>query len=176
MIYLYKGAKGKGKTLTMIKDAYVYFMNGYKVYSNMKSVKFAIYLSNEKILAINKKSPLKKCVFLIDEIQTLFNSRRSMKKENVEFSFFIQQIRKRDIELLATSQYINTIDLTFRQHVDYMVTPNFDKELLVCHVTYLDMNSIEEDQFGQMTPASSVNVVFDCRDIFGKYDTKELIV
>ena len=59
MIYLYKGAKGKGKTLTMIKDAYLYHLDGYKVYSNMKSVKFAKYITNEQILSINKKIKFK---------------------------------------------------------------------------------------------------------------------
>ena len=175
MIYLFKGAKGKGKTLTMIKDAYIYYLDGYTVYSNMKSVKFAKYITNEQILSINKKTVFSNCVFLIDEIQTLFNSRRSMKKENVEFSFFIQQIRKREIELLATSQFSNTVDLTFRQHIDIIAMPQFDKEFNVCKVVYTDLNSMEDTIDGFEGEASQVTVVFDAREIFGLYDTKELI-
>jgi len=173
MITLYKGRRGKGKTLTMIKDAYLDHLNGKVVYSNMKSVKFAIYITNEKILSITKKSEYRKCVFLIDEIQTLFNSRRSMKTENINFSFFLQQIRKREIELRATSQFSNTIDLTFRQHVDFICDPDFDKELLVCKVTYIDINNIDENNPEDMN--NRVVVVYDAREIFGLYDTKEII-
>lgn len=176
MIYFYKGARGRGKTLTMIKDAWIFHKNGYQVLSNMKSVKFATYISNEDILNINKDSPFKNCVILVDEIQTLFNARRSAKKENLQFSFFIQQIRKRNIELLVTSQFANTIDLILRQHLDFVVRPYFDKELKVCRVDYQDLNSIEEGTDGMIKPAEVVSVVYDAREIFGKYDTKELIV
>ena len=176
MIYFYKGARGRGKTLSMVKDAWIMHEDGDLILSNMKSVGFATYISNEDILNITKDSPLKNCVILIDEIQTLFNARRSTKKENVQFSFFIQQIRKRNITLLITSQFANTIDLILRQHIDYIVRPYFDKDLLVCRVDYQDLNSIEEGEDGMIKPANVVSVVFDCRDIFGKYNTQELIV
>lgn len=175
MISLYKGAKGRGKTLSMIKDAYLYKLDGWDVLSNMKGVTFAKFISNEDILKINKNSPLYKVVLLIDEIQTLFNSRRSMKKENVDFSFFLQQIRKRGIILLCTSQFSNTTDLTLRQNLDIMVTPKFDKVLLVCHVKYVDLNSIEEDIFNDDVKPVVVEVVFDAQSIFGLYDTDEII-
>lgn len=175
MIYFYKGAKGKGKTLTMVKDAYVYHLNGYKIYSNMKSIKFAIYISSEDIMKITKESPLRDCVLLIDEVQTLFNARRSMKKENVQFSFFIQQIRKRNIEMLATTQFSNSVDLIFRQHIDYIVSPHFDKDLNVCKVNYMDLNSVEDVGLSQSEP-HTISVVYDATEIFGKYDTKELVL
>lgn len=174
MIYLYKGAKGKGKTLTMVKDAYLFHLEGKKVYSNMKSVKFAEYIPNEEILKIDKNNSLKNCVLLIDELQTLFNARRSAKKQNLEFSFFIQQIRKRGVELLATSQYSNTTDLLFRQHIDYIVMPKFDKELNVCMAEYIDLNSLEDNLTGEIN--MTVKIVFNGEEIFGLYNTNELIV
>jgi len=176
MIYLYKGAKGKGKTLSMVKDAYLFHLDKRPVFTNMKTLNFGQYISNEEILKIDKNSKIKKCCLLIDEIQTLFNARRSMKKENVDFSHFIQQIRKRDIDLLSTSQFSNTVDLIFRQHVDIIATPRFDKELLVCKVEYLDMNSLEDNMIGEIQDLDVVSVVYDAREIFGKYDTEELIV
>lgn len=176
MIYFYKGAKGKGKTLTLVKDALMFKKDGYTVYSNMKSIKFAKYLPNEEILKINKNTKLDNCVLIIDEIQTLFNARRSSRKENVDFSHFLQQIRKRKIELLATAQYSNTVDLIFRQHVDYIINPSFDKELLVCKVVYTDLNSIEDDINGMQGEPIRTTVVFDAREIFGLYDTEELVV
>lgn len=176
MIYFYKGAKGKGKTLTMTKDGYQFNLDGKKVFSNMKSHnKFATYISNEQIKELDKNSILKNCVLIIDEIQTLYNARRSMNKENLKFSYFLQQIRKRKIELLATTQYTNTVDLIFRQHVDYMVIPKYDKELQVCKVVYIDINSIEDDINGGITEPDKITVVFDAKEIFKLYDTEELI-
>lgn len=175
MIYFYKGAKGRGKTLTMVKDAYLFHLNGYTVFTNMKSVKFGVYMTNEDIIKIDKTSFLKNCVMLIDEVQTLFNSRRSMKKENVNFSYFIQQIRKRNIELLATSQFSNTVDLILRQHIDYMITPFHDKELDVCKVIYLDLNSFEDDNNGIINEASRTTTVYDALPIYKLYNTEELI-
>lgn len=175
MIYFYKGAKGRGKTLTMVKDALIFHKNGKPVFSNMKSIKFGLPITNEEILKIDKNSTLNNCVLIVDEIQTLFNARRSMKTENVKFSYFIQQIRKRNIELLATSQFSNTVDLIFRQHIDYIVMPKFDKELNVCKVTYLNMNSLEDDIGGSIIEPDIVTVVYNAEEIFGQYDTEELI-
>lgn len=172
MIYFYAGPKGSGKTLTMIKDAFIFHKRGYKVFTNMKSVTFGSYINNETILKINKESKLKNCVLLIDEVQTLFNARRSMKKENVDFSFFIQQIRKREIEMLCTSQYTNTTDLILRQHIDILIKPKFFKKYDIVNVEYIDLNSIDEFNLN-----GNVNrLVFDAKPIYKLYNTNELIV
>jgi len=55
----------------------------------------------------------------------IFDSRRSMAKQNLKFSNFIQQIRKRNIILLGTTQYSNTVDLRLRQHLDIIAYPNY---------------------------------------------------
>lgn len=174
MIVLYKGARGRGKTLTMVRDAFNYRANGWKIYSNMESIGFAEYINNRNILKINKDSELYNCVLIIDEIQSLFDSRRSMAKGNLDFSYFLQQIRKRGIILLCTAQYSNTVDIRLRQHVDVIAIPRFVKEFNICEVAYMDLTSIEDDEYG-VTEPKSIEITFECQNIFGLYDTKEII-
>ena len=90
MIVVYIGRRGAGKTLTMVKDAYIYHLNGYNVFTNMQGVTFGTYITNEDILKLDKTSTLKNVVLLVDEIQILFDSRRAMKSINITFSNFIQ--------------------------------------------------------------------------------------
>lgn len=175
MLVLYKGARGRGKTLTMIKDALRYKRNGWDIYSNMENQEVAEYMSNEKILNIDKETKLNRCVLVIDEIQTLFDSRRSMKKSNLDFSYFIQQLRKRGVILLCTTQYTNNVDLRLRQHIDILALPRHFKKYNVCEVTYVDMTSIEDVEFG-ITEPRKVKITYNAKQIYGLYNTNEMIV
>lgn len=175
-IVLYVGARGRGKTLTMVKDGYQYYLNGFKILRNF-NCKFGDYIENDEILKLDKDSSIKNAVIMIDEIQIFFDSRRGMKKENIDFSNFVQQIRKRNIILLCTTQYSNTIDLRLRQHLNYLVYPMFNKELEVCEVVYKDLNSIEENLLtGVIQEPKQVQMVYDCKPIFKLYDTNQMIV
>lgn len=175
MIILYKGRRGAGKTLSMVKDGLQYHGEGLKVYSN-SFCPFAKDISNDKILNLDKFSKIKNCVLMVDEIQIFFDARRSTTKENVKFSNFIQQIRKRNIILLATTQFANTIDLRFRQHVDIIALPNFIKELEVCEIVYVDVTSTEDifSTEGIKEPRL-VKMVYDAKPIFKLYQTEQLI-
>ena len=173
IVVLYKGRRGSGKTLTMTKDGYMYKQEGYKVLSNYYTT-FSEYIDEEDILKLDKNSNLKNCVIMIDEIQIFFDSRRSMKKENLNFSNFIQQIRKRNIILLGATQYSNTIDLRFRQHTDITANPNFIKDFNVCEVVYLDLTSLEED-ISSISEPVSVKVVYNPVPIFKMFNTEEML-
>ena len=170
-VYFYTGRKGSGKTLTIVKDAINYKANGWTVYSNFK-IEGVSLISNKDILELDKKSDIRDCVLVVDEIQVLFDSRKSMKSENVSFSNFLQQIRKRGIILLCSTQYSGTVDLRLRQHVDVEVKPKYYKEYGVCEAIYTDLNTIDD-----YNPyPEQVSVAFFGRDVFCKYDTRETIV
>ena len=171
-IVLYLGRRGAGKTLSMVKDAYLYYKNGRRIITNMNSIKFGEKMSNEEILKLSKDSDIYNCVLVIDEIQLLFDSRRSMKKENITFSNFIQQIRKRGIIMLGTTQFDNTIDKRLRDHCDIIALPKINKDLLLCRVKYLDPTSSQDIESDGILEYSSV--VYDMRDIFQLYDTNEM--
>ena len=174
MIILYKGRKGCGKTLTMLKDGLKYYQRGYKILRNF-SCSFGKYISEEQILNLNKESNIKRCVIMMDEIQIFFDARRSMRKQNVNFSNFIQQVRKRNIIILGTTQYANTVDLRFRQHVDVIAYPNFFKDLNVCEVIYVDMTSIEDNILGQVKSPLHTKIVYNALPLFKLYKTEEMI-
>ncbi len=175
---MYQGRRGCGKTLTLVKDATNYYYDGWKIYSNMFTLKIPHkYISEQEMLSINKESKINDCVLIVDEIQLLLESRRSMKKENISFSNFIQQIRKRNIILLCTTQFTGTVDLRLRQHIDIRVTPRIDKKLHVVEATYYDMTSIED--YGLTKPLNNIpqniTVVFDAMQVYGKYNTREML-
>lgn len=176
MITLYKGRRGSGKTLTMIKDGLQFYNDGYRILRNFDCT-FGEYISDEEILELNKHSNISNCVIMIDEIQIFFDSRRSMAKQSLYFSNFIQQIRKRNIIVLATSQYSNTIDLRFRQHVDIIAYPQFYKQLNVCEVIYVDITSVEDNILGQTGKIPEhIKIVYDPIPLFKLYRTEEMIV
>ena len=172
-IILYKGRRGAGKTLTMVKDGLNYHLNGFKVLRNFE-VNFGEYISEEEILSLDKHSLIKDCVLMIDEIQIFLDSRRSMRKENLEFSNFIQQIRKRNIVMLCTTQYSNTIDLRLRQHIDITAYPNFLKHFNVCEVTYIDLTTMQDDILNIEEPKTA-KIVYNAKPIFKYYNTQEMI-
>ncbi len=174
MIVLYTGRRGAGKTLTMTKDAYKYHLSGYKVYSNIE-LDFAEFMSNEEILDIDK-TDLREIILVIDEIQLLLDSRRSSRKGNLNFSYFIQQIRKRKIIILCTTQFSGTVDLRLRQHVDVVARPKYDKILHVCEVTYIDMTALNDNMFMNDTDFQipSITIVYDAENIFPLYDTNRI--
>lgn len=177
MIVLYTGRRGCGKTLSMIKDAYKLHEEGLKIYGNIET-SFSEYVESDFMLNIHK-TDLTDIVLLIDEIQTLIDSRRSARKGNVDFSYFIQQIRKRRIIILCTTQFTGTIDLRLRQHVDILARPKYDKELRVCEVTYIDLTSINDTflnviQDQEVIP-NMISIAYDAEQIFSLYDTNKII-
>jgi hypothetical protein len=178
MITLYKGARGRGKTLTMVKDGLEYYLEGYRILRNFEC-SFGEYIENEDILNLNKESEINNCVLMIDEIQIFFDSRRAMTKQALTFSNFVQQIRKRNILILCTTQYSNTIDLRLRQHLDIIAYPNFKKELNVCEVTYVDLTRMQDDigilGTSEFKPAT-VKIIFNAEPIFKHYNTGEMII
>lgn len=173
LITLYRGKRGAGKTLTMVKDAYKYYLRGWKIYTNMYSIPFAERLEEKEILELADNDGFFNCVVMIDEIQTLIDSRRSMRKANVDFNYFLQQIRKRNVYLFATTQYSKRVDIGFREQLDILVTPRFIKRKnrkSLVDVTYTDLTVEEYEGYNVHR-----RLVYDPTIIFGLYDTEERI-
>lgn len=170
MICLYRGRRGTGKTLTMVKDVLLYTQNKWNVISNIHLADKIPHqvLSRQEIIEL-LHSDLRDYVLVLDEIQTIIDSRRSMKKDNMDFSYFIQQIRKKNIILLATTQYTRTVDIRFREHVDILVSPKFIQKYPIVEVEYMDLTTQEDLGYIQ-----TKNIVYDPKPIFALYDTTEI--
>lgn len=172
MIVLYTGRRGAGKTLTMVRDAYNYYCDGHNIYSNIELNFEYTYITNEEILNISKTN-IKDIILVIDEIQVLIDSRRSGKNTNVNFSHFIQQIRKRNIIILSTTQFSGTVDLRLRQHVDIIARPRIDKELEICEVMYIDITA--EDSYDIFYEPKTVIIVYDAKYVYNLYNTLQIV-
>jgi len=174
-IVLYKGKRGAGKTLTMVKDGYLYSKKGYKILRNF-DCSFGEYISDDEILDLDKESNIKNCVIMMDEVQIFFDARRSMRKQNINFSNFVQQIRKRNIILLGTTQFSNTVDLRLRQHIDIVAYPNFNNEFNVCEVIYIDVTTIEDNILGAVKEPKHIKMVYNAIPVFKLYKTEQMII
>ena len=170
----YTGRRGAGKTTAMTMDALKYYEAGYNVYSNMRSLSFAHVVEEARILELAENDDFYDCVLVLDEIQILFDSRRAMRKQNSNFLYFIQQIRKRNVHLLYTTQFSRRVDVGIREHTDIEARPRMIEKkkygLTLCSVSYEDLTVSYETGIPQYR-----NKVFIANDVFGLFDTTEKI-
>lgn len=123
----YFGKTGSGKTLHTTIDALVDMLNGREIYSNMTFYHIPytkIDLIDMVDAVIDNKNDFtdnSPKTLILDEIQTLMDSRRSASRSNIDFSLFISQCRKRGFNVIYTSQYLNGADIRLRQLTDKLV-------------------------------------------------------
>lgn len=168
-IGLFQGRRGSGKTLTLVQLGLDYYTLGWKIFSNFKC-SYAKKISNDFIINLDTHSDLRDCVILVDEIQVLFDSRLWKSASSISFSHFLMQIRKRNIVILGSTQYVDTVEKRFRQHVDVLICPEFDEDYLVCYVTFYDLTSFEDSSVPDF-----FSYAYYAKPLFPLYDTSEMI-
>lgn len=175
MIVAYRGRRGSGKTACMTRDAYISYLRGKTIYSNYH-LNFPYKPLTKDVINNFKESDISNCVLLVDEIQVLFNSRTFLKKRNMSFSTFIQQTRKRGVDLFFTTQSLRTVDVNIRENVDLHVYPkpvrNKDGLVVMFDLLYYDPYG-EEDLRGVSN--GLVNVFVRATPLFKLYDTSQII-
>lgn len=173
MIILYQGRMGSGKTLGMTADAIDFYKAGWiKIYANYTlNLPFPIErITEEFLLNLDKNSDIKNCVILIDELQIFFDARLWKQKGHIGFSHFIQQLRKRGIILIGTTQYSDTVEKRIRQNITILVRPSYDEKDQILKRIYYDLTSLEDAK----KPSYAITYIhvptlFDC------YNTEELL-
>ena len=126
--YLTLGQQGSGKTLFITKHLVDNYTSQRKVYSNYslfnipyEPITFDNRLEVEKgSIDILKKLEeddnfFNNSIMLLDEIHIYFDSRDFMKNNVRPIQTFFSQLRKRNILLLATTQYILNLDIRIRR-------------------------------------------------------------
>ena len=115
------GATGSGKTFSMIKEGVKDFILGRVIYSNMKSIRnipyYYVDLENLLLMVQNEELDIadtRPKTLLLDEIHTMFDGRRSQSRDNIDFSLFVSQCRKRRFNVFYTSQWISGADIRIR--------------------------------------------------------------
>lgn len=122
---------------------------------------------------------------LVDEAAALFPRRRSTARINVDFSTFMQQIRKRDTEVAFTTQFPGMLDDQLLINIDLFIQCNMWPRSGRDAGRYIDL--LIWDWHGQWTgiytrprippdgPPSWRRRFFNANLVFGQYNTKEVI-
>lgn len=105
-------------------------------------------------------------ILLLDEIHIYLDSLDFMKKNNRRMQTFFSQLRKRNILLLGTTQYIMNVDIRIRrQCMGVFAMTNMGEGIF-------EVTTHEIDGY-YTTPISEKYVVLN--DYFNYYDTNEII-
>ncbi len=170
------GKRGTGKTITMAKTVMDMLKKGKTVYTNFHINKKAIpkkYHSKIKLLDSDffknyKDFKLYNCALFIDEIYVYIDSRSSMSKRNILWSYFINQTRKRDVDLYFTTQFFRQVELRLRENTEIFIFPQIIKQKNDIFI----VNKIFS--YGD-TLKKIGREVFKGNDYFDVYDTDEII-
>lgn len=175
--YLAIGRQGSGKTAFITKLLIDNYSADRKVYSN-----YSLFgIDYEKITFDNKRNKnaidilkvisenpdyFNNSIMLLDEIHIYFDSRDFMKQNNRIIQNFFSQLRKRNILLLATTQYILHLDIRIRRQALAV----FQMTNLKDGIFRVEVHEID----GYYTNFIRTELV-NLSDYFKYYDTNELI-
>jgi len=173
MISIFVGGMGSGKTLSMIRQAYEYHLQGYKVLSNMRlNFPHKLITSADIQNFAKEKKALYDTVILIDEIHIFLDSRRSASKKNLIGSYFITQTRKQKVKLIGTTQHRHQIDRRVRDNCDLFI--DCEKMDLPVKTVKGDHVLLITNHINSRTQYSKIRFVGN--KYFSLYDTEEIIM
>ena len=175
--YIAIGRQGSGKTAFITKLLVDNYSNDRKVYSNYSLFGIdyqKITFDNKKnknaidILNVISENPdyFNNSIMLLDEIHIYFDSRDFFKRNNRIIQNFFSQLRKRNILLLATTQYILHLDIRIRRQALAV----FQMANLKDGIFRVDVHEID-GYFTSFVKSELVNL----NDYFKYFDTYELI-
>lgn len=165
---------GSGKTLSMVRQAYHYYLEGYKVLTNM-----ALNFPHERITSkdvvqfAKHRKGLYNCVVLIDEIHIFLDSRRSASKKNLVGSYFITQTRKQKVKLLGTTQHRHQVDRRVRDNTDMFI--DCEKQEVEIKDKHQETKKVLIITNHVHTRERYAKERFVGNKYFGLYDTEEII-
>lgn len=170
--------RGNGKTCSMVFYLYLYYLQGYEVWTNFyttfSKVKGFQQMINDlrKLRAENKNY---KIVLGVSEMQDLINSVGSTTEQTKFVSSFANQIRKLDVDCLYDAQILKNVHIGLRRHTEHIRIPfKYHKDGMECNFDRCDKDHIIE-VFSQK-PFKKKAVKRIRAWIVGQlYDSKEMI-
>ncbi|MEM1973675.1 MAG: zonular occludens toxin domain-containing protein [Thermoplasmata archaeon] len=175
--YVATGRQGSGKTVYMVKHL-IDNMGDRPIFSNitLKGIPFTRITFNKPdkeddvldILEVLTKDPnyFNNSIMLLDEIHIYFDSLDFMKENSRKLHAFFSQLRKRDILLFATTQYILNLDVRIRRQALYV----FDMTQHKQDIFEVNMNVID----GYYTEFVR-RELYNLSGYFKYYDTNEIV-
>lgn len=167
-MYLVIGAKGSGKTLSAVKYAHDAHVKGRTVYSNIRLNFPHVKLTRAMLTQILEQQCLTDAFVLLDELHTIADSRRSMTKRNIDWSYFFTQSRKRGVDIMATTQREMQVDVRYRLNSDTYI---YCKKVQFSPRDFIIVETWVQAESGY----SRVKVNRKPKDSFKLYDTNELV-
>jgi hypothetical protein len=167
------GDKGACKTLMMTYLAeYHYLKENKNIYSNYK-LNIIPYKKFSYDMLVDLPEDMCNGIILMDEIQMGSDAYEFLSKKSKAITMLATQLRKRNLTLYMTTQRFELIAKRLRILTDfiYALSPFYDKGHLIKGVAYVE-------QYDRADPFNDIPVrkfVFDGRQWFGHYDTKEVI-
>jgi len=117
MITVYQGRVGQGKTLYLVSKIHEFLRRGRHVYTNISIDVHDRYKPQyTQIETLDECASLREGEIVLDEIQVYLNS-RNWDKLDPRFQVFLQQHRKRGLNITGACQSIKRADVVFRELV-----------------------------------------------------------
>jgi len=178
--YIAIGKQGSGKTLFTTKLAIDNYDNTRKIYTNYNLFNLPhikTTLGNDKEVengAIDILDMLDQdynffnnSIMILDEIHIYLDSLDFMRKNNRKLHVFFSQLRKRNILLLGTTQYIMNVDIRIRRQCKNVFEMENVKDNIFRVRTY--------DIDGYYTRELSEYLI-NLQEYYKYYDTNEIII
>lgn len=171
MIIGFVGFRGSGKTLLMVFFAYLLYLSGKKIFSNIKL--FFPYEEINPMDIVTLSPKLENAVILLDEIHMLADSRVSGGKQNRYISYFALQSRHRNCDILYTTQQDKQAEKRIRETCDLKV---------ICENMHIDSDKDGHNDIFRIVIQDRRNHPYRIteREIYGKpvfdlYDTHQIV-
>jgi len=118
VITIVEGRPGQGKSIYLVGEIYRHLRRGRMVYTNVAitDIKFAKKYEKRlfSITSLEDIIELREGEIVLDEVHIYLNS-RNWDKLTIEFQLFLQQHRKRGLNITGAVQSIKRADVVFRE-------------------------------------------------------------
>lgn len=161
------GELGAGKTLGLTHVLKKRYDEGKTIYANYH-LNNDVFDNYEYVESTDQINEMREGVFGGDELWLWLDSRESARGKNKFISSILIKSRKRDIDILYTTQNFMQIDIRIRRVTDFVIEPILTKNELVCKLFYYKMQNYLA---GSTRPIKILK--FYTPPVWKMYDTKE---
>jgi hypothetical protein len=124
------GDLGSGKTLSSVYFGYRAYLKKRAIFTNMESL---IY-KNKMILTILDLEEMRSGFANLDELWLWADSRLSISLKNRVSSLILLKSRKRDMDIVYTTQHWMQIDCRIRNVTDFIIMPELSQNETFCRI------------------------------------------
>lgn len=177
MIVGIEGFMGDGKTIYMVRNALIDWLNFRKIYANFKleDIDYSPLIVSD-FLNTSTAAKYKNASLFIDEITLFMDCRRSSRKENVAISTLLRQSRKRSICIYYSAQSLDELDLRLIRYTSIFVIAERvyreDKDGKMKELEDYRQYTIID---GRQRRENRTTILLNIRPYFKYYNTDEII-